>query len=86
MAKVDLKCPYCGCKLKEKDNQKVRRFPKTRMIKFKCGFAFLYNTKNEAVFFDVDWSCNKGTNKKLDLFDKNNKGRKDFIKLIKSSL
>lgn len=70
---LDIQCPFCGTKVLvhpknqyvKKDGEvigtKVKRFPKTHMIKFDCGFAFLYNTKTNNIFTDIDWSCTKNT-------------------------
>ena len=55
---LDIECPFCHTNtLVNTKNTKVKRFPKTHMIKFSCGFAFLYNTKTENIFTDVDWKC-----------------------------
>lgn len=57
--KVGLSCPYCGCTTLSKPDTKVKRFPKTHLFKFACGFAYLYNAKTDDIFTDVDWYCTK---------------------------
>lgn len=52
-----LKCPACQCNKLVRHKSKVHRFPKIHLIKFECGFAYLYNTKTEEFFHDIDWMC-----------------------------
>lgn len=55
--KNTLICPFCGCTHLETSNTKVKRFPKTHLFKFSCGYGFLYNKKTNTVFHDIDWMC-----------------------------
>lgn len=56
-SKNKLVCPFCGCTHLESSNTKVKRFPKTHLFKFSCGYGFLYNKKSNVVFHDIDWMC-----------------------------
>lgn len=58
---VNNMCPCCGKGKLITTDSKVKRFPKTHMFKFDCGYAFLYNKETGKVFNDVDWACKNST-------------------------
>lgn len=92
MKNITLECPLCGCTETigkgKKGKFKVKRFPKTHFIRFACGFAFLYNDKNNKIFIDSDWACNKSgrLNTAMSIHDlENGKGKfKGFNKNVKA--
>ncbi len=81
---IVLKCPICGCTEILKPNNKVKGFPKTHLIQFTCGFAYLYNGKTEQIFSDISWNCSKaGTIQKILELNTNKKFQKDIVKKTK---